>query len=197
MIKLYGKKARKGRIMRKGKKSDLYYLAVISLFTALICVCSFVSIPVVIPVTLQLFGVYLALFTLGGKRGLFSVLLYISIGALGLPVFSGFSGGISRLFDATGGYIFGFIILSLVYLGLSTLLPRRSIFTAISSALSLISLYLTGSLWYTFVYLDGKESFIHILLVTVLPFIIPDAIKIAVAYIVSKRITVTIKKPID
>ena len=183
--------------MRKGKKNDLYSLAAISLFTALICVCSFISIPFVVPITFQLFGVYLALFALGGKRGLFSVLLYISIGAFGLPVFSGFSGGISRLFDATGGYIFGFLILSLVYLTLSTLLPRRRIFIALSSALSLISLYLTGSLWYAFVYLDSAKSFIHIMLVTVLPFIIPDVIKIAVAYIVSERISVMLKKSID
>ena len=183
--------------MHNGKQADLRSLAAISLFSALICVCSFISIPFVIPITFQLFGVYLALFTLGGRRGLVSVLLYIFIGVLGLPVFSGFSGGISRLFDATGGYIFGFIILSLVYLGLSSVLPRRRIFIVFSSALSLISLYLSGSLWYTLVYLGGTESFVHILLVTVVPFVIPDVIKIILAYIVSVRISVMIKNSID
>ena len=182
--------------MRK-EKYDLYFLVEISLFSALICVCSFVSIPLVIPITLQLFGVYLALFTLGGRRGLFCVLLYIFIGAIGLPVFSGFSGGISRLFDATGGYIFGFVILSLVYIALSKLLPRRRMFTALSSVLSLISLYLTGSMWYAFVYLDGCESLTHVLLVSVLPFIIPDVTKIFMAYIISKRISVMTKNSID
>ncbi len=183
--------------MRKGKKNDLYFLVEISLFSALICVCSFVSIPLIIPITLQLFGVYLALFTLGGRRGLFCVLLYIFIGAIGLPVFSGFSGGISRLFDVTGGYIFGFILLSLIYLCFSSVLPKRRIFTALSSGLSLISLYLTGSMWYAFVYLDGFESFTHVLLVSVLPFIIPDVIKIFMAYIISKRISVMTKNSID
>ena len=182
--------------MRK-EKYDLYFLVEISLFSALICVCSFVSIPLVIPITLQLFGVYLALFTLGGRRGLFCVLLYIFIGAIGLPVFSGFSGGISRLFDATGGYIFGFVILSLVYIALSKLLPRRRMFTALSSVLSLISLYLTGSMWYAFVYLDGCESLTHVLLVSVLPFIIPDVTKIFMAYIISKRISAMTKNSID
>ena len=182
--------------MRK-EKYDLYFLVEISLFSALICVCSFVSIPLVIPITLQLFGVYLALFTLGGRRGLFCVLLYIFIGAIGLPVFSGFSGGISRLFDATGGYIFGFVILSLVYIALSKLLPRRRMFTALSSVLSLVSLYLTGSMWYAFVYLDGCESLTHVLLVSVLPFIIPDVTKIFMAYIISKRISVMTKNSID
>ncbi len=183
--------------MRKGKKTNMHLLALISLFSALICVCSFISIPFVIPITLQLFGVYLALFTLGGKRGLMSVILYISIGAVGLPVFSGFTGGISRLFDATGGYIFGFVVLSVVYLATSSVLPRQRIFTALSSALSLISLYLTGSLWYALIYLEGAESIIYVLSVSVLPFILPDAIKIIMAYIISERISVIIKNSID
>ncbi len=183
--------------MSKSKKTDLYSIAAISLFSALICVCSFISIPFAIPITLQLFGVYLALFTLGGRRGLVSVLLYISIGALGLPVFSGFTGGISRLFDATGGYIFGFIVLSLVYLALSSVLPKRRFFAAVASGVSLTALYLSGSLWYAFVYLDGGERFVYILIVTIVPFVIPDIIKIILAYIVSKRILVMIKNSID
>lgn len=183
--------------MKKSKKINLSLLATISLFCAIICVCSLISIPFVIPITFQLFGIYLALFTLGGRRGLVSVLLYICIGALGIPVFSGFGAGISRLFDATGGYIFGFIVLSLAYLGLTSLLPKRRVFTVLASALSLISLYLSGSLWYAFVYLGGKESFFHVFIITVLPFVIPDTIKIFLAYIVSKRISVMIKNSID
>lgn len=197
MLKLNGKNARKGKFMRKSKKTNMHLLALISLFSALICVCSFISIPFVIPITLQLFGVYIALFTLGGKRGLMSVLLYISIGAVGLPVFSGFTGGISRLFDATGGYIFGFVILSLVYFALSSVFPKRRFFTAVASGVSLMALYLSGSLWYAFVYLDGAESFTHVLYVSVLPFVVLDAAKIFIAYIISERILVIIKNSID
>ena len=183
--------------MRKDRRTNLQSLAEISLFGALICVCSFISIPFAVPLTLQLFGVYLALFTLGGKRGLISVILYISIGAAGLPVFSGFTGGISRLFDAMGGYIFGFVILSLVYFALSSVLPKRRLCIAFASGISLAVLYLSGSLWYAFVYLDGAKSFIYVLSVSVFPFIIPDAVKIFTAYIVSKRISQTIKNTID
>ena len=183
--------------MKKIRKTDLKSLVEISLFSALICVCSFISIPFAIPFTLQLFGVYLSLYTLGGRRGLISVALYISIGAFGVPVFSGFTGGISRLFDATGGYIFGFVILSLAYIVLSSVLPRRRIFTAVASLLSLASLYLTGSLWYAFVYLGGARSFLYVLSVSVFPFVIPDAVKILAAYIISERISAIRKKAID
>ncbi len=179
--------------MRGVKKTDLQMFAAIALLSAVICITSFISIPFPIPITLQTFGVYFALFMLGGKRGMLSVLLYVCIGAVGLPVFSGFTGGVSRLFDATGGYIFGFIVLSFVFWFFSTSLPKWRISCAISSAVSLIALYLTGSLWYAFVYLDGAKSFVYALAVSVLPFILPDVLKIILAYFTAKRISAIIK----
>lgn len=85
-----------------------------ALFTALICVSSFLSIPLPsgVPLTLQTFAVALAGFTLGWKHAAAAVGVYLALGAVGLPVFSGFSGGFARLFGLTGGYLWGFLLLA-------------------------------------------------------------------------------------
>ena len=81
-------------------------MALIGLFAALLAICSWISIPTTIPFTLQTMGVFLAVGLLGGKRGTISILLYLLIGAVGVPVFSGFKGGIGALAGPTGGSAF-------------------------------------------------------------------------------------------
>lgn len=80
---------------------------------ALLAICSWISIPLTIPFTLQTFGIFFICFLFGGKKGTLYVLAYIITGAIGLPVFSGFRGGMSALLDLTGGYIVGFVWSSL------------------------------------------------------------------------------------
>ena len=81
-------------------------ITVIPLFTALIAVCSFITIPIpTVPFTLQLFGIFAALLCLGGERGTISVILYLVLGSVGLPIFSGFRSGIGCLVGVTGGYL--------------------------------------------------------------------------------------------
>lgn len=92
---------------------DLVYVGV---FAALLAIFSWISIPTVVPFTLQTFGVFLALTVLGGKRGTLAILVYILLGAMGLPVFSGFTGGFGRLLGTTGGYIVGFLATGLLYI---------------------------------------------------------------------------------
>lgn len=166
------------------KKVSTGRLALIAVMAAVISVSAFISIPFAgVPITMQLFGVYLALFILGGRGGSAAVLLYISIGALGLPVFSGFSGGIGRLVDATGGFIFGFIILALVYWCLTSILPSGRAYSIISAVISTIVLYFVGALWYSVVFLGGIVYFLEAVLCTVLPFIAFDVVKIFLAVI--------------
>ena len=90
---------------RKMKTIDLAYMA---LGAVIIAVCSWISIPTVVPFTLQTFAVFSVLGLLGGKRGTISVLIYILLGAVGVPVFAGFSGGFGVILGPTGGYIIGF-----------------------------------------------------------------------------------------
>ena len=89
-------------------------MAYIGLFAVVIAICSWISIPTVVPFTLQTFAVFLAVAVLGGKRGTLSVIVYVLLGAVGLPVFSGFKGGIGVLLNTTGGYIIGFIFSALL-----------------------------------------------------------------------------------
>ena len=84
----------------KMKTLDMAY---IGLFAVVIAICSWISIPTVVPFTLQTFAVFLAVAVLGGKRGTLSVIVYVLLGAVGLPVFSGFKGGIGVLLNTTGG----------------------------------------------------------------------------------------------
>ena len=88
-------------------------MVLIGMFAALIVVCSWIQIPAAVPFTLQTFAVFLTVGLLGGKRGTIAVLIYILLGMVGLPVFSGFKGGIGALLGTTGGYIIGFIFASL------------------------------------------------------------------------------------
>jgi len=151
-------------------------------------ITSFISIPVfAIPVTLQLFGIYTALYLLGGKLATVSVALYVAVGAFGLPVFAGFSGGLGRLFDATGGFILGFLAICLIYWIITALIKDTRVSRIVATAISLVVFYLMGSTWYSVVYLGGISHIWSALLATVLPFIIPDVLKISLAYYISKR----------
>ena len=89
-------------------------LSRVALFAALMAICSWISIPAPVPFTLQTFSVFLAPALLGGKMGTIAVGTYLLLGAVGLPIFAGFSGGIGALLGATGGYLLGFLLTTLV-----------------------------------------------------------------------------------
>lgn len=101
---------------------DLAYAA---LFAVLLMVCAWINIPLTVPFTLQTFGVFAALGTLGGRRGTLAILAYLLLGLVGLPVFSGFQGGPGVLLGTTGGYILGFLASALLYWGMTARLGDR------------------------------------------------------------------------
>lgn len=151
-----------------------------SLFAALISVCAWISIPVTdISFTLQTLGIFLSLGLLGGKRGCVSVMIYLLLGAVGLPVFSGFHGGIGVLAGVTGGYLWGFLFAAFVY----RLLERLGKLPAMIAGQ--LVCYLCGSLWF---YLYAGGGLWLIAARCVLPYLIPDAVKIALAYTLSRRL---------
>lgn len=169
--------------MKKTKTADLAH---ISLCAALICVCSWIQVPSAVPFTLQTFAVFFAALTFGTKKGLTSTIVYILLGAVGLPVFSGFQGGIGTLAGATGGFILGFIP-AVIIVGLcSRKFGTGVIASAVYCTLALIVCYVSGMLRYAFVF--GGGNLLSAFYVCVLPFIIPDAAKISLAVIVSKKI---------
>ena len=179
--------------MKKGIVRDI---TLIALFAAVISVSALISIPFgTVPVTLQTFGVFCALILLGGRRGTVSVAVYVAIGAVGLPVFSGFSGGVGRLFDSTGGFIFGFLAAALVYWLLSRLLGTSLRATAVSSVTAHLVLYAVGAVWFYLGYADGA-GFLAALTATVLPFLLPDALKLFLAIFMCGKIKKRLNKPI-
>lgn len=96
-------------------KHSIHALVTIGLMAALICVISPFSIPLgftPVPITLSAFAIYLTSMVLGPFKGTLSCLLYLLLGAIGLPVFSGFTGGIHRIFGPTGGYLIGYLFMA-------------------------------------------------------------------------------------
>ncbi|MBQ7839762.1 MAG: biotin transporter BioY [Lachnospiraceae bacterium] len=176
----------------RNKTLDMVYIAV---FAVLIAVCSWISIPATVPVTLQTFGVFVAVGSLGGRRGSISVLIYLLLGIMGIPVFSGFTGGVGILLGNTGGYIIGFLFSALVMWGVETLLGKKTWVLALSMVLGLFVCYAFGTIWFMAVYADSisKIGLFTALGWCVLPFILPDIVKIALALLVCKRLSCVIQ----
>ena len=168
-------------------------MAFIALGAVVIIVCSWISIPTVVPFTLQTFAVFFLLSLLGGKRATFSILIYILLGAVGVPVFSGFKGGFGVLAGPTGGYVFGFILMGILYMLCEKLFGRRMKKLPVSLLTMLIGLvicYVFGTAWFILVYAgpSGGVGIGAALAMCVFPFIIPDLVKMALAVVLSSRI---------
>ncbi|NCB92451.1 MAG: biotin transporter BioY [Clostridia bacterium] len=178
--------------MSRTKTYDMVYIAVLAV---IIAICSWISIPTTVPFTLQTFAVFLSVGILGGKRGTFTVLIYILLGAVGVPVFAGFSGGMGILLGQTGGYIVGFLGSALVMWGLEKVIGRKTWALAVQMAAGLIVCYAVGTAWFMVVYArtTGVVGLGTVLGWCVIPFIIPDVIKIVLALVLSKRLSSALK----
>ena len=169
---------------KKMKTLDMVYIA---LFACLMAICAWISIPGQIPFTLQTMGVFLAIGLLGGKRGTVAVLVYILMGAVGLPVFSGFAGGLGKLLGMTGGYIVGFLVSALLMWAMEALFGSKKWVLPVSMVVGLIACYAFGTAWFMVVYTSSKGAITlgAVLGMCVIPYIIPDVIKIAVALLLT------------
>ena len=168
------------------KTKDMAYIA---LMAVLISVCSWLSVPAAIPFTMQTYAVFTALLLLGGRRGCIAVAVYIALGAVGLPVFSGFTGGVGKLMGPSGGYIFGFVLTGLCYwLGEKT--SGERLWVRILSLIAGLALcYAFGTVWFVKVYSASKPiSYASALGICVFPFLIPDAAKMVLAFLTDRVI---------
>ncbi|EEG48453.1 BioY family protein [Blautia hydrogenotrophica DSM 10507] len=172
----------------QNKTRDMVY---ISFFAIVIAIGSWISIPTMIPFTLQTFAVFITVGILGGKRGAAAVSLYILLGVVGIPVFAGFKGGIGVLLGNTGGYILGFLLTVLVMWGIEKLFGKKTVTLFFSMILGLIVCYAFGTAWFITVYMrtSGNIGVMTVLSWCVIPFILPDLVKIALAILVSKRVS--------
>lgn len=157
----------------------------IALCSVLMVICSQIIVPIgPVPFTLQTFAVFFVLEFLGGKMGTASVGLYIFLGMLGLPVFSGFSGGIGALLGPTGGYITGFLLMGFIYLIIMKFSGQGKAQRFAALVMGLIICYLFGTVWFIHVYGKGI-SFASAIKLCVLPFIVPDILKMILGILIS------------
>lgn len=180
------------RSQRKLKTLDLVYIAI---GTALIAVCSWISIPFTIPFTLQTFAVFLVLLLLGGERGTLSIIVYVVMGTIGLPVFAGFKGGAGVIVGNTGGYILGFIFTGMIYL-IATRQEETKMRIKIASLVAGLAVcYAFGTVWFKLIYMKntGPVGILTVLSWCVFPFIIPDLVKLSLAVFISKRVQPVIR----
>lgn len=180
---------------RARAKSAAREIAYIAVSVAILAVCAWVTVPFgPVPFTLQTFAVCFIGALLGWKRSLATVAVYILMGLVGIPMFSGFKAGTAALLGPTGGYIFGFFFAALVP-ALFKLIPiknkwaRFGIFYA-ANILGLALCYLFGTVWFV---LMNSASVGSAIALCVTPFLIPDAIKLFVAALLSSRLERYIK----
>ncbi len=151
-----------------------------ALLAALNCVCAWIAVPLGdISITLQTFSIMLTLELLGGKWGTVTTGVYLLLGIVGMPVFSGFRGGLGAILGATGGYLLGFIPTGFVFWAITAFFGEKARLAA--GFAGLLTCYAAGTVWYMALYLQGS-GLVAVLLKCVAPYLIPDVLKIYAAF---------------
>lgn len=179
-------------------RAFIYDLVLISVSAALITICSWISIPLgPVPFTLQTLGILAVMLTVGGRRGTIAILVYLALGAVGVPVFAGFKGGIMSFIGPTGGFLIGFVFGALVYWLLEKLFLKKLMTTPVKTWISgmlgfvvfEVVMYIVGVIWFMTVYAaqTGPVGLATVMSWCVIPFIIPDIVKMVVAVLTGER----------
>lgn len=176
---------------KKNTRNKTRDMVMSALGTVMIAVCSWISIPTIIPFTMQIFAIFCILSMLGGKRGLLSIIVYLAIGSVGAPVFAGFSSGIGVLIGATGGYLVGFIFIGLIYWLATHFFGRKLWVETVALVVGLFVCYAFGTAWFMVVYAreNGSIGIAAALSWCVLPFIIPNLVQLVLALVISRKVT--------
>jgi len=167
---------------QKKTASKTYAMAGMALMAALMCILGPMSIPIgLVPITLTNLVIYFAVYLLGRKNGTISYLVYMLLGMFGLPVFSGYSGGLAKLAGPTGGYLVGFIFMAYI----AGIIIEKCNYQIVISILGLIFAtliaYLFGTIWFV---IQAKCTFAYAVGVCVAPFLLGDFIKIGIAALI-------------
>ena len=165
-------------------------IAYTALGVALMIICSWLSIPLTVPFTMQTFAVCLVAALFGLKIGMWTVLVYLLLGIAGVPVFAGFEGGLGYLLGATGGYLVGFLLTALV-VGIAADRRGRGKKVLIAAmVVGVLLCYVLGTAWFVLVYTrtSGPVGVATALVWCVLPYVIPDIVKIVMAALLTNRL---------
>ena len=172
-------------------KEKTIQIVLTGVFAAVLAVLSQISIPMPtgIPVTLQTFAVALCGYALGWKRGLLAVAVYTALGLVGLPVFSGFSGGVGSVLGMRGGYIWGFLpMAALCGAGLKR---RRRPMALLFGALGLAVCHLLGTVQFAAV---SGRGVLEAFLLASAPYLVKDVLSVAAAYGAAAALQLSLKK---
>ncbi len=177
-------------LQTKKQSTNVIVIAQCALFAAILCICSMVNFAIgPIPFSMAFFGVMLASIVLGTYKGAVSTFVFVALGAVGLPVFSGGNGGFHMLVGATGGYIWSYIIMAAI-IGYISVRPIEGRIKAIIQ--SVIACIIGGAVCYMFGTIQfiivTSSSISHALEVCVLPFILPDIIKAIAASVLGNEV---------
>ncbi|MDF2821052.1 MAG: biotin biosynthesis protein BioY [Clostridiales bacterium] len=168
--------------MKNKKNINPRHLALIGIMAAITCILGPLSLPIgVVPITFTNLAIYLAIYVLGWKKGTISYLIYLLIGFVGVPVFSGFSGGVGKLVGPTGGYLIGFIFMALISGIFIDKFFDKIYMHYIGMILGTIVTYMIGTAWLAS---QIDKSFGAALAIGVSPFILGDSIKIVIASLI-------------
>jgi biotin transport system substrate-specific component len=163
------------------KHSKIQQMAVIGVMAAVICILGPMSIPIgVVPVSFTMFAIYLSIYALGMWRSCVSYLIYLLIGIIGLPVFSGYTSGPAKLFGPTGGYLLSFILIPLIA-GFFIDHFEKWYMSLFGLLLAIAVCYAAGTLWLAY---QAGMSMQAALAAGVIPFIPADIVKIAAALMI-------------
>ena len=172
--------------METEKKFSITQIAVIGVMTAVICILAPFSLPSgPVPISFTNLAIYIALYVLGMKRGTISYLIYLLIGLVGVPVFSGFTGGPQKLFGPTGGYLIGFIPMAVIAGIVIDKCMKKWYFCLLAMIAGTWVCYLFGTAWLAF---QANMTFKAALAAGVIPFIIEDLIKMVLALLIGPQI---------
>lgn len=177
-----------GTVAVDNQKIRTKQMVLIALMTAVTCVLGPLSIPLPfspVPISLTNFAIFLAIFVLGMKNGTISFIIYLLLGAVGVPVFSSFRGGLQVLAGPTGGYLIGFIFLALIMGFALDHFNRKLVPTIIGMIIGMAVCYAFGTVWLAkLLSLSFKEG----LMMGVIPYLAGDAAKIIIAAIVGPKL---------
>lgn len=168
-------------------------MTTIALMSALLCIIGPLSIPLPftpVPIVLTNLIIYLSCCILGAKKGTLSVLIYILIGLIGLPVFSGFAGGFSKLAGPTGGYLIGYFFCAIITGLFVEKFEDKIYMYAIGMILGTLLCYTFGTIWLA---KQMNSTFVQAFSIGVLPYIIGDSLKILFGTLLGFKIRVKLK----
>lgn len=177
-----------GTVAVDNQKIKTKQMVLIALMTAVTCVLGPLSIPLPfspVPISLTNFAIFLTIFVLGMKNGTISFIIYLLLGAVGVPVFSSFRGGLQVLAGPTGGYLIGFIFLALIMGFALDHFDRKLVPTIIGMIIGMAVCYAFGTVWLAkLLSLSFKEG----LMMGVIPYLAGDVAKIIIAAIVGPKL---------